>query len=94
MKTFQMQWKKWSVISPEKDKSNDWSSEEEALSLKRRSKRSATEGGTLSMNCSSMLQNSPNQAHQFYTLLNHPNQILLLSNTYAHQNQVLAPATH
>uniref|UniRef100_A0A2P2JZ93 Uncharacterized protein n=1 Tax=Rhizophora mucronata TaxID=61149 RepID=A0A2P2JZ93_RHIMU len=41
-------------ISPENDKSNDWSSEEDALSLKRQSNRSATEGGTLSMNCSSI----------------------------------------
>jgi hypothetical protein len=43
-------------FSPEKDKSNDLSSEDEAfsLSLKRRSNRSATEGGTLSMNCSSI----------------------------------------
>lgn len=41
------------ILSPEKDKSNDFSSEE-AFSLRRRSIRSATEGGTLRMNCSSM----------------------------------------
>lgn len=41
-------------FSPEKDTSNDLSSEEEASSFKRRSIRSATDGGTLSMNCSSM----------------------------------------
>ena len=37
-----------------RDKSNALSSEEEASSFKRRSIRSATDGGTLSMNCSSM----------------------------------------
>lgn len=39
---------------PQKDKSSDLSSSEDPFSLKRRSIRSATEGGTLSMNCSSI----------------------------------------
>ncbi|CAK9180145.1 unnamed protein product [Ilex paraguariensis] len=53
------------IFSPEKDKSNDLSSEEEAFSLKRKSIRSATEGGTRSVNCSMPTEcnRNPHQNH-------------------------------
>ena len=69
------------TFSPEKDKSNDCSSEEEAVSLKSRSNFSAIEGVTLSINCSSIrttqqisitstsTQNNPPQIN---TSTNHP----------------------
>ena len=56
------------IAVPENDRSKDLSSEEEGFSSKRRSIRSATEGGTLKMNCSSMRCISQPATRELYKL--------------------------